>query len=90
MTEFHLGGAIEEATFLIDLAHVKGHPSCSYAGAIKNLGLRCVAGKTRAESRISEFKCRLCRTACNFSCASAEIAVGGLVLIGSDDLNPLS
>ncbi len=49
MTEFQLGGAIEEATFLIDLAHVKGHPSCSLAGAIKNLALGCVTGKTRAE-----------------------------------------
>jgi uncharacterized Fe-S center protein len=49
MTEFQLGGAIEEATFLIDLAHVKGHPSCSFAGAIKNLALGCVTGKTRGE-----------------------------------------
>ena len=47
MEEFQLGGPIEEATFLIDLAHVKGHPSCSYAGVIKNLALGCVTGKTR-------------------------------------------
>ncbi len=48
MEEFQLGGAIEEATFLIDLSHVKGHPSCSYAGAIKNLALGCVTGETRS------------------------------------------
>jgi uncharacterized Fe-S center protein len=48
MTEFHVGGAIEEATFLIDLAHVKGHPSVSYGAAIKNLALGCVDGQTRS------------------------------------------
>ena len=48
MREFQLAGAIEEASFLIDLAHVKGHPSSSYAGAIKNLALGCMTGETRS------------------------------------------
>lgn len=47
MKEFYLGGAIEEATFLIDFAHVKGHPATGWGGAIKNLGLGCVDGRTR-------------------------------------------
>ncbi len=47
LKEFQIGGAIKEATFLIDLSHVKGHPSTSYAGAIKNLALGCVSGQTR-------------------------------------------
>ncbi len=47
MTEFYMGGAIEEATFLIDLAHVKGHPATAWGGAIKNLGLGCFDGRTR-------------------------------------------
>ncbi len=47
MTEFHLGGPIQEATFLIDFAHVKGHPSTGWGAAIKNLALGCVDGRTR-------------------------------------------
>jgi uncharacterized Fe-S center protein len=47
MTQFNIGGAIEEATFLIDLAHVKGHPATAWGAAIKNLALGCVDGVTR-------------------------------------------
>lgn len=47
VTEFHIAGAIEEATFLIDFAHVKGHPCTGWGGAIKNLALGCVDGITR-------------------------------------------
>jgi uncharacterized Fe-S center protein len=48
MTGFHLGGAIVEADFLVDLAHVKGHPATAYGAAIKNLALGCVTGTTRS------------------------------------------
>ncbi|GAB4447834.1 MAG: DUF362 domain-containing protein [Anaerolineae bacterium] len=48
LTGFYLGGAIEEATFLIDLAHVKGHPDCVFGGVIKNLALGCMSGATRS------------------------------------------
>ena len=48
VTEFLIGGAIEEASFLIDLAHIKGHPDCAFGGAIKNLALGCMAGSTRS------------------------------------------
>ncbi|GAP07148.1 MAG TPA: DUF362 domain-containing protein [Anaerolinea thermolimosa] len=46
--EWHLAGAIQDATFLVNFAHAKGHPSCGYGGAIKNLALGCMAGKTRS------------------------------------------
>lgn len=48
MTEFHIGGAIAEASFLIDLAHVKGHPATAWGAAIKNLALGCMDGQTRS------------------------------------------
>ena len=48
LTEWRMGGAIQDATFLIDLAHIKGHPSCSYGGAFKNLALGCMMGPTRS------------------------------------------
>ena len=47
--EWKMGGFIHDATFLIDFAHVKGHPSCSYGGAIKNLALGGFIGETRAK-----------------------------------------
>jgi uncharacterized protein len=47
MTEFQIGGAIAEADFLIDLAHVKGHPVTGYGAAVKNIALGCMAGVTR-------------------------------------------
>lgn len=57
MTEFRIGGAIEEATFLIDLAHVKGHPASAWGAAIKNLALGCMNGETRgAMHDVSEFE----------------------------------
>ncbi len=45
--EWKIAGMIQDASFLINLAHVKGHPSCSLGGAFKNLALGCVAGETR-------------------------------------------
>ena len=46
--EWQVAGIIQDATFLIDLAHVKGHPSCSFGAAFKNLALGCMAGETRS------------------------------------------
>jgi hypothetical protein len=43
-----VAGLIEEASFLINFAHVKGHPSCGFGGAIKNLALGCMVGETRS------------------------------------------
>ncbi len=46
--EWKVAGMIQDATFLVNLAHVKGHPSCSYGGAFKNLALGCMVGETRS------------------------------------------
>jgi uncharacterized protein len=46
--EWRLAGTIQDATFLVSLAHAKGHPSCSYGGAFKNLALGCMMGPTRS------------------------------------------
>jgi len=48
ITDWHLAGMIQDATFLINVAHVKGHPSCGFGGAFKNLALGCMAGQTRS------------------------------------------
>ncbi|AXA36593.1 MAG: DUF362 domain-containing protein [Candidatus Hydrogenedentota bacterium] len=48
LREWRLGGMIADATFLIDLAHVKGHPSCGFGAAIKNLALGAMMAPTRS------------------------------------------
>lgn len=47
--EWHMAGMIQDASFLINFAHVKGHPSCGFGAAFKNLALGCMAGKTRGQ-----------------------------------------
>jgi uncharacterized Fe-S center protein len=46
--EWRVAGLIQDATFLVNLAHAKGHPSCGYGGVFKNLALGCMAGSTRS------------------------------------------
>ncbi len=47
--KWKLAGMIHDATFLINFSHVKGHPSCGFGAAFKNLALGCMAGETRGE-----------------------------------------
>ncbi|MGD0807536.1 MAG: DUF362 domain-containing protein, partial [Anaerolineales bacterium] len=47
LEEWKVAGMIQDATFLIDLAHIKGHPSCGFGGAFKNIALGCMVGETR-------------------------------------------
>ncbi len=47
ITDWNVAGMIEDASFLVDLAHVKGHPSCSFGAAFKNIALGCMVGNTR-------------------------------------------
>ncbi|OLS32516.1 MAG: hypothetical protein HeimAB125_08030 [Candidatus Heimdallarchaeota archaeon AB_125] len=42
-----LAGALKDADVLVDLSHAKGHGSCGYGGAIKNLALGGYSGPTR-------------------------------------------
>jgi uncharacterized Fe-S center protein len=46
---WNVAGFIQDATFLINFAHVKGHPTNGFGAAIKNIALGCMAGKTRGE-----------------------------------------
>jgi uncharacterized protein len=46
--EWKVAGMIQDASFLVNLAHAKGHPSCSYGGAIKNIALGCMVRETRS------------------------------------------
>ncbi len=45
--EWRVAGMIQDASFLINFAHIKGHPSCSYGGVFKNLALGCMTGPSR-------------------------------------------
>jgi uncharacterized Fe-S center protein len=45
--EWLVAGLVQDATFLINFSHVKGHPSCGFGAAFKNLALGCMAGPTR-------------------------------------------
>lgn len=47
--EWKVAGMIQDATFLVNFAHVKGHPTCGYGAALKNVALGCMAGRTRGE-----------------------------------------
>ncbi len=47
--EWRVAGMVQDANFLINFAHAKGHPSCGYGGVFKNLALGCVTGVTRSQ-----------------------------------------
>ncbi len=47
LQEWKVAGLIQDATFLVNFAHVKGHPSCGFGGVFKNLALGCMSGETR-------------------------------------------
>lgn len=42
-----VAGMIQDASFMIGFSHVKGHPSCGFGAAFKNLALGCMVGETR-------------------------------------------
>lgn len=44
-----VGGHIADADVLIDLSHVKGHGTCGYGGAVKNIAMGCVTDRTRGQ-----------------------------------------
>jgi len=43
-----VAGLIQDSSFMINFSHTKGHPSCGFGGAFKNLALGCMAGETRS------------------------------------------
>lgn len=46
---WRVAGMVEEATFLVNFAHVKGHPASGFGAAFKNIALGCMVGKTRGQ-----------------------------------------
>ena len=70
-----VAGLIHDADFLIDFSHIKGHGSCGFGGACKNIAMGCVTDRTRGEIHSLEgglvwdeskcIHCGLCIPACN-------------------------
>jgi len=46
--EWKVAGMIQDSSFLINFAHLKGHPTCGFGGVVKNLALGCMIGETRS------------------------------------------
>lgn len=49
MKTWKVAGLVEEAGFMVNFAHVKGHPSCGFGAAFKNIALGCMVGETRGQ-----------------------------------------
>jgi len=47
--DWEVAGMIQDSSFLINFSHVKGHPSCGFGGAVKNLALGCMTGRIRGK-----------------------------------------
>ncbi len=70
-----VAGLINDADFLIDFSHVKGHGACGFGGACKNIAMGCVTDRTRGEIHSLEgglvwdkdkcVHCKKCLEACN-------------------------
>ena len=43
-----VAGLIQDSSFMVNFAHVKGHPTCGFGAALKNIALGCLAGETRS------------------------------------------
>lgn len=74
-THVDVAGLIHDADFLIDFSHVKGHGSCGFGGACKNIAMGCVTDRTRHEIHGLEgglvwhkdkcIHCNKCISSCN-------------------------
>jgi uncharacterized protein len=80
LSNVNLAGEIVRAEALIDFSHLKGHGSCGFGGASKNLSMGCVDQKTRASLHALEGglewdreACTLCRT-CEQNCPNKAIS----------------
>ena len=47
ITSWKISGLIQDSSFMVNFAHVKGHPSCGFGAAFKNIALGCLAGNSR-------------------------------------------
>jgi len=72
-----IAGLINDADFMIDFSHVKGHGVCAFGGACKNIAMGCVTDRTRHEIHGLEgglnwdidkcIHCDACVESCNHS-----------------------
>ena len=77
-----VAGLIHDADVMIDFSHVKGHGSCGYGGACKNIAMGCVTDRTRHEIHALEgglvwdkdkcVHCGKCIDACNHEANSFD------------------
>jgi uncharacterized Fe-S center protein len=49
MKTWKVAGMVEDASFLVNFAHIKGHPATGFGGAFKNIALGCMVGDTRQQ-----------------------------------------
>ncbi|MCX6055691.1 MAG: DUF362 domain-containing protein [Chloroflexi bacterium] len=49
MKIWKVAGMVEDASFLVNFSHVKGHPACGFGAAFKNIALGCMVGDTRGK-----------------------------------------
>ena len=49
MKTWKVAGMVQDASFMVNFAHVKGHPSCGFGAAFKNIALGCMQGETRGQ-----------------------------------------
>jgi uncharacterized Fe-S center protein len=80
LSELHLSAEIVNAEALIDFSHVKGHGSCGYGAAMKNLSMGCVDQASKGALHGLEGglewdqeKCTLCKT-CQENCPNNAIS----------------
>jgi uncharacterized Fe-S center protein len=74
------GGEAIDCDFFIDLSHVKGHGSCGFGGAIKNIGMGVIPHSTRTKIHqleggiiYDDGKCSLCHK-CEDACPNNAIS----------------
>lgn len=75
MNQVDVGGLIHDADMMIVFSHFKGHGSCGFGGACKNIAMGCVTDRTRMQIHSLEgglvwdkarcIHCGKCITACN-------------------------
>lgn len=74
LKEIEVCGNIQDADALVNLSHFKGHGTCGYGAAAKNMAMGCVTQKSRGDLHVLEgglewnaklcIKCKKCVSAC--------------------------
>jgi uncharacterized Fe-S center protein len=80
--DVEIGGYIHDADVMIDFSHAKGHGSCGFGGACKNIAMGCVTDRTRHQIHSLEgglvwneelcTHCETCITSCNHNANSFD------------------